>query len=477
MALSTLSPAAPFHDEAWIRRLEPLLAAGTAAGADLVEVFLERTDHLGVLAEQDTITSVSPAFGMGAGLRVFRDGRDGFVSTNDLSESALHAALDEALAMLELQRSPAAGPGLFEGLANLRDFGVAKQAWLECCPELTEATARLLQGTDQLKRHGQHLQARRGSYARNWQEVLVVASDGTHARDIRLHQTVGLSVLAADGDHRASLSRRYGTTDNPDDLRHWDVDSSAIDLCASAATMLYADYVQAGQFPVVLANRFGGVIFHEACGHLLETTQVERGTTPFADKVGEFIAHPSLTAIDEGLSNGAFGSLAMDDEGMEPQRSVLIENGVLKRFLSDRAGELRTGHQRTGSGRRQSHAFAAASRMRNTYIAAGPHSPEDLIASIDQGLYCKSMGGGSVGPTGQFNFAVEEGFLIENGQLTRPVKGATLIGEAREVMPRISMCANDLELAAGFCGSVSGSINVTVGQPHIKVDAITVGGR
>jgi TldD protein len=477
LAPSTLSPAAPFHDEGWIRRLEPLLAAGRAAGADLVEVFLERTDHIGVLAEQDTITSVSPAFGMGAGLRVFRGGRDGFVSTNDLSESALHAALDEALAMLELRRSASTGPGSFEGLAHLRDFAVAKQPWLESCPDLTEATARLLQGTQDLERHGSHLQARRGSYARNWQEVLVVASDGTHARDIRLHQTLGLSVLAADGDHRASLSRRFGTTDNPDDLRHWDGESAAIDLCASAATMLYADYVEAGQFPVVLANRFGGVIFHEACGHLLETTQVERGTTPFADKVGELIAHPSVTAIDEGSSNGAFGSLAMDDEGMEPQRSVLIENGVLKHFLSDRAGELRTGHQRTGSGRRQSHVFAAASRMRNTYIAAGPHSPEELIGSIDRGLYCKSMGGGSVGPTGQFNFAVEEGYLIEAGQLTRPVKGATLIGEAKEVMPRISMCANDLELAAGFCGSVSGSVNVTVGQPHIKVDAITVGGR
>jgi hypothetical protein len=145
--------------------------------------------------------------------------------------------------------------------------------------------------------------------------------------------------------------------------------------------------------------------------------------------------------------------------------------------LSDRAGELRTGHGRTGSGRRQGHTFAAASRMRNTFIAAGPHTPEQLIGSVDKGLYCKSMGGGSVGPTGQFNFAVEEGYLIENGQLTKPVKGATLIGEAKEVMPRISMCANDLELAAGFCGSVSGSIFVTVGQPHIKVDSITVGGR
>ena len=466
-----------FESEAWSKLLEPLLAAGRAAGADLVEVFLEHVDHFSILAEQDIITSVSPAFGMGAGLRVFRGNRDGFVSTNDLSEAGLAAALDQALAMLGLQRPSSAGSAQFGGLQRLRDYGATKQQWLQSCPNLTEASGHLLAATNQLQRHGSHLQSRRGSYARNWQEVLVVASDGTHARDIRLHQTVGLSVLASDADHRASLSRRYGSTDNPDDLRHWDGEASATDLCSSAATMLYADYVQAGQFPVVLANRFGGVIFHEACGHLLETTQVERGTTPFAKKVGELIAHPAVTALDEGLSSGAFGSLAMDDEGMEPQRSVLIENGVLQRFLSDRAGELRTGHPRTGSGRRQSHAFAAASRMRNTFIAAGPHTPAELIASVDQGLYCKSMGGGSVGPTGQFNFAVEEAYLIEAGQITKPVKGATLIGEAKEVMPRISMCANDLELAAGFCGSVSGSVNVTVGQPHIKVDTITVGGR
>ena len=318
---------------------------------------------------------------------------------------------------------------------------------------------------------------RRGNFSRDWQEVLVAASDGTFARDIRLHQSSGLSVLAADGDHRASIARRYGSTDKPNDLCDWNIETSAQEVCGSASTMLRADYVDGGQMPVVLANRFGGVIFHEACGHLLETTQIERGTTPFADCIGESIAHPSVTAIDEGLSDGAFGSLSMDDEGMEPQRTVLIENGILKRFISDRAGELRTGHARTGSGRRQSHGFAAASRMRNTYIAAGPHSIDDLIGSVEQGLYCKSMGGGSVGPTGQFNFSVEEGYLIENGTLGKPVKGATLIGEAKEVMPRISMCANDLDLAAGYCGSVSGSVFVTVGQPHIKVDSITVGGR
>ncbi|MBL6887859.1 MAG: TldD/PmbA family protein [Synechococcus sp. BS30m-G30] len=461
----------------WKDRLETLLQTGVRAGADLVEVFLERTDHLGVLAEQERITSVSPSFGMGAGIRVFLGHRDGFVSTNDLSESGLAQALDQALAMLELEHNALQHQRGFEGLLQLRDFGVNKDAWLAQSPELSEITQRLLEGTARLDQIGQHLEVRRGNFSRDWQEVLVAASDGTYARDIRLHQSSGLSVLAADGEHRASIARRFGSSDRPDDLREWDVDAAANEVCSSAATMLHADYVDGGQMPVVLANRFGGVIFHEACGHLLETTQVERGTTPFADQVGQTIANPAVTAIDEGLSTGAFGSLSMDDEGMESERTVLIEKGVLKGFLSDRAGELRTGHARTGSGRRQSHGFAAASRMRNTYIAAGPHSTDELIQSVDRGLYCKSMGGGSVGPTGQFNFSVEEGYIIENGQLGRPVKGATLIGEAKEVMPRISMCANDLDLAAGYCGSVSGSIFVTVGQPHIKVDSITVGGR
>ncbi len=476
LATPTTSLTGDSLDQRWRDRLETVLAAGAAAGASLVEVFLESTDHIGLLAEQERITNVSPAFGRGAGLRVFLGDRDGFVSTNDLSEAGLLQALDQALGMLGLTRANFGAHG-FDGLAALRDHGASKENWLRHCPGLDESTARLLEATALLDRHGDHLQARRGSYARDWQEVLVAASDGTFARDIRLHQSVGINALAADGDHRASLGRRYGSSGRPDDLRQWDAEASAIDLCSSTRSMLYAGYVEAGNYPVVLANRFGGVIFHEACGHLLETTQVERGTTPFADKVGVTIAHEAVTAVDEGLSDGAFGSLSMDDEGMEPQRTVLIENGVLKRFISDRAGELRTGHARTGSGRRQSHSFAAASRMRNTFIAAGPHTPEQLIGSVDRGLYCKSMGGGSVGPTGQFNFAVEEGYLIEDGQLTKPVKGATLIGEAKEVMPRISMCANDLELAAGFCGSVSGSIFVTVGQPHIKVDTITVGGR
>ncbi len=467
-----------FHtfDETLKPQIEELLSLGKSAGADLVEVFLEKSDNISLLAEQADISNVSPSFGIGAGIRVFLGKKDGFVSTNDLSKEGLLFALNQALGMLGLVTGSSTNDK-FEGLSDLRDFGTKKNDWLEQSPNLDESTIKLIEATKSLADKNKNLQVRRASYARNWQEVLVAASDGVFARDIRLHQTVGLNVIAQQDKNRSTSARRYGSSDNPDDLRNWEIEKSACELNESAQKMLYAEYVEAGQMPVVLANKFGGVIFHEACGHLLETTQLERGTSPFHDSIDKQIAHNAVSAVDEGFSNHAFGSLSMDDEGMEPQDTLLIENGILKKFLSDRAGSLRTGHPRTGSGRRQNFSFAAASRMRNTYIKQGNFSPDELIKSVDDGLYCKSMGGGSVGPTGQFNFSVEEGYLIKNGKLDKPVKGATLIGEAKEILPRISMCANDLDLAAGFCGSVSGSVNVTVGQPHIKVDSITVGGR
>ena len=461
-------------DESNKELLEEVIYHGLSLGADFIEIFLENTDNISVLVEEDTITNVSPSFGKGAGIRIFKDKRDGFVSTNDLSRDGLKKSISQAVQMLDITESTSREK--FQGLEDLRNYSERKNDWLKQVPTVHEIGEKLLLSTRSLKKDPK-VNIRKGSYARNWQQVLIASSDGTFAKDIRLHQTVGLNLIASDRQYRSSGSRRFGSSDNPNDLRNWDYENASNEVLESSMNMLYADYVEACQKPVILANKFGGVIFHEACGHLLETTQIERGTTPFSNKLNQKIAHESVTAIDEGLSNHSFGSLSVDDEGMEPERSILIKDGILKKFISDRAGELRTGHKRTGSGRRQNYAFAAASRMRNTFIAKGDYTKEELIESISDGLYCKSMGGGSVGATGQFNFAVEEGYLIKNGKLTKPVKGATLIGEAKEVMPKISMCGNDLELAPGFCGSVSGSVNVTVGQPHIKVDSITIGGR
>ena len=466
-------------DSSWQAPLSTLLGLGRAAGADFIEFFLERVNFISCLAEQDAITSLSPRLTSGAGIRVFRGKGDCYVSTNDLSFGGLKAALEKALSILGLQL-PSANAYIPEiNLELMRDYAKVnqKQKWLENCSSMQEMGDILLLANQKLQQKANHVQSRRAAYFRDWQEVLVAASDGTFARDIRLTQSVGYNLFCADGDYRSSIGKRVGDTNSPDFLRNWNYEADAEEVAASSGKMLYADYVESGTYPIIMANQFGGVIFHEACGHLLETTQIERGTTPFIDKKGEKIAHESLTAWDEGLSTNAFGSIDMDDEGMPSQRTLLIENGVLKNFLADRAGSLRTGHPRTGSGRRQNYGYAAASRMRNTYIAPGDYSLDDLFNSVDRGIYCKKMGGGSVGATGEFNFAVDEAYLIENGEMTKPLKGATLIGEAKEIMNKISMCSQDLGLAAGFCGSVSGSIYVTVGQPHLKVDSITVGGR
>jgi TldD protein len=190
------------------------------------------------------------------------------------------------------------------------------------------------------------------------------------------------------------------------------------------------------------------------------------------------IANPVVSAVDDGTIKNEWGSINIDDEGMETKKTQLIKDGMLTSFLVDKIGSMRTGYERTGSGRRQSYRFAPASRMRNTFIEAGDSSLEEMVASIDKGIYCKKMGGGSVQPgTGEFNFAAQESYLIENGKITRPLKSATLIGTGPEVLQKISMVGNNFELAAGMCGSVSGAVPTTVGQPALKIDEILVGGQ
>lgn len=472
-------PSREHFDETWRKPLSILLGLGRAAGADFLEFFLERTNYLSCLGEEDIITAVSPSLSSGAGVRIFKGKADCYVSTNNISFKGLRIALEKGLSILDLSLpySNAYVPEV--NLEILRDYTTHKdkESWLPECIQIEEIGQILLSANKTIAKKANHIQSRRSTYFRNWQEILVAASDGTFARDIRLTQSVGYSLLCADREDRSLINKRFGDTSNINFLREWDYESASEEIAESSEKMLYADFVESGNYPIVMANKFGGVIFHEACGHLLETTQIETNTTPFIDKKGCKIAHENLTAWDEGASEKAFGSIDMDDEGMPSQRTLLIENGILKNFLSDRAGYLRTGSPRTGNGRRQNYAYAPTSRMRNTYIAPGNCSTKDIFDSIDRGIYCKQMGGGSVGVTGEFNFSVSEAYLIEKGKLTKPLKGATLIGTAQNIMNEISMCSQDLEYAPGFCGSTSGSIYVTVGQPHIKVDGITVGGR
>ena len=337
----------------------------------------------------------------------------------------------------------------------------------------------LLKNLDNITRsHGEDICQVNANMAEKKRSVLIANSEGLWSEDTRSYSRMRLSAVAEKGDGPQSAAESPGVLGGYEFFQNLDLEELAENAAHSALRMASAGYINGGVLPVVLGNGFGGVIFHEACGHPLETEAIRKNASPFCDKIGVEVGQPILTAIDDGTIPNKWGSCNVDDEGTPTQKTMLIENGILKNYLSDRIGAGQVGIARSGSARRESYKFAPVSRMRNTFIAPGPNSIDEMIHSIDFGLYAKKMGGGSVNPgTGEFNFAVQEGYAIRKGKIAEPVRGATLIGKGFEILPQISMIADDLDLAAGMCGAASGWVPTTVGQPTLKIDSILVGGR
>ena len=315
-------------------------------------------------------------------------------------------------------------------------------------------------------------------YVDKEQNVLIANTEGLYTEDKRVRTRLTINAIAsANGENQTGFEgpgRHMGF----EMFNEIDPEYYGKAAAKQAYTMLHAKNCPAGRMTVAIDNGFGGVIVHEACGHSLEATAVAKGNSVFTGKLGQQIASTKVTAIDDGTIPNAWGSLNIDDEGNKTQKNVLIENGILKSYMIDKLNGRRMGMASTGSGRRQSYKFAPTSRMTNTYIANGDDNPEDIIKSISDGLYAKKMGGGSVNPvTGEFNFAVSEGYLVKNGVIQEPVRGASLIGKGSEILMDIDMVGNNMTQGQGMCGSSSGSIATNVGQPMIRVKEITVGGR
>jgi len=313
--------------------------------------------------------------------------------------------------------------------------------------------------------------------AQRLQQVEIFNSHGLHVADNRHYSRLSALCIAQDGGEKTTGRASPGALKGWEFLKEKNPKEIAEEISKEALIKLSAKPCPAGNMPVIIDKGFGGVIFHEACGHLLETTSVAKKASVFHDKMDQMIANSAVSAVDDGTIKGQWGSVTIDDEGMPTEKTQLIKNGVLTSFLVDYVGGLKTGLKRTGSGRRQNYKFAPTSRMRNTYIEPGNYKLEEMIATIDEGIYCKKMGGGSVKPgTGEFNFNAEESYLIKNGKIHSPLKSATLIGTGPDILKKISMVGKELELSAGMCGSVSGAVPVTVGQSALKVDSILVGG-
>ena len=316
------------------------------------------------------------------------------------------------------------------------------------------------------------------SYGDKEQNILIANSDGLYIEDKRIRTRLGINAIASKGSENQTGFEGPGRHMGIEMFENIDPEYHGKEAARIAHTMLHAKNCPAGNMAVAIDNGFGGVIFHEACGHALEASSVAKGNSVFANKLGQQIASTKVTAIDDGTMANAWGSLNIDDEGNKTQKNILIENGILKGYMIDKLNGRRMNMKPTGSSRRQSYKYQPTSRMTNTYIANGKDNPEDIIKSISDGLYAKKLGGGSVNPvTGEFNFAVQEGYLVKNGIIKEPVRGASLIGKGSEVLMDIDMVGNNLELAQGMCGSSSGSIPTNVGQPMIRVKKMTVGGR
>ena len=451
--------------------VQKILDLGLSRGADFAEVFAEESESASVelLNRQIDRIHSGNSFGVGVRLLVGDDSIYGYSS--DESEAAL----------LQLTGNLARTSKEGGQVAPLEPAPIDDRHPVLVDPASVPKRERLelLRQLDGLVRDTSDAILQVGaSIAEKKRSVLIANSEGMWSEDSRQYSRMRLSAIAEKEDGPQTAAESPGVLGGYEFFRGLDLAELAQDTGRRAVVMAGAGYIDGGTMPVVLGNGFGGVIFHEPGGHPLETEAVRKDASPFAGKIGEAVAQPILTAIDDGTLAGHWGSCNMDDEGLPAQRTVLIQDGILQTYMSDRIGARQVGIARTGSARRESYKFAPVSRMRNTYIGRGTNTFDEMIGSVDFGLYAKKLGGGSVDPaTGEFNFAVQEGYVIRKGKLAEPVRGATLIGKGHEVLPLISMIGDDLELAAGMCGASSGWVPTTVGQPTLKIDRILVGGR
>jgi TldD protein len=455
--------------------IERLLSLAMSKGADFAEVYAERGTRTAVSLEEDKIRSAQLSVSNGVGIRVIAGAKVGYAYSDDLDDEALARTARTASAI-------AAGAGREEPVHVAR---VATPQFYQVLEPLADVdTPRkvelLLRGNRAARSFDRRVTQVMGAYADHSREIAVANTNGHFAEDqqdlVRLHFSV--VVTGKGGERRTGFHGGGGRVGFGfyEAFRPEDVAREAV---RQAIATLGAVDAPAGPQTVVLAPGWSGILLHEAIGHGLEADFIRKGTSLYAGKLGEPVASAKVTVIDDGTVANSRGSINVDDEGVPAERKVLIEGGRLVGFMFDQQNAKLMGQRSSGSGRRQSFKHLPMPRMTNTYLAPGDDSPEDIVRSVDRGLYCQTFGGGQVDiSNGNFVFEVAEAYLIERGRLTRPVKNATLIGTGPEVLKNVSMvgCDPALDPGIGTCGKDGQSVPVGVGLPTVRIDGVTVGG-
>lgn len=449
-----------------------VISAARSTGADFAELYMEDMFTNSVAVSRGDVEDASSAHRHGAGVRVFSGLKAAYAYTADTSLESLVVTAKAAAAAVKSDSTAASLPFTvtdyrvvpkipFADVRGDQRVRVAMEAYHAACAfsqEIVQAQVRVSDAEG---------------------EVLVANSEGIFAMDRRTRMNLIVQAVASDGRSSQTGFADPGYGMGFEGFERLDPVFYAKAAANTAVTMLHAPECPAARLPVVIEGGYGGVIFHEACGHSLEASVVSRGNSEFCGKLGQQVANPRVTAVDDGTLPGEWGSLHMDDEGIPTRRNVLIENGILKGYLIDRLGSRRMNMAPTGNARRQDYTLAPTSRMTNTFIVAGADDDDEMIRTMPEGLYAHRLGGGSVNPlTGEFNFTVREGYWVKNGGIVTPVRGATLIGRGTDVLRKIDRVGKELSYGQGLCSVISyGVVPVDVGQPRIRVSELTIGGK
>lgn len=451
-----------------------LLEAALSRGGDFAEVYFERTVQNTIGLDEGRISAASRALDMGAGFRVVKGEKTGYAFSDDLDPAKLkEAALTAALIADGRAQAPP---------RRLATVEPPSFYLVETAPDGVEAKLKaglLLEADAAARAFDKRITQVRAGFSDTTKKIAIANSEGLYVEDVQTLTSLAATALALDGKQR---SMGYENKAGAFGFEHFDAGLAA-DHGRKAADMavrnLPAEDAPAGEFPIVIAAGYGGIFFHEAIGHSLEADGIRKKTSVFWDKLGQPIATPAVTLLDDGTHKGGWGTVNVDDEGRPGRRTVLIDKGDCAAFIQDRLSAGLMKMEPTGNGRRQSFRFHPIPRMTNTYLLPGASEPGDVVGSVDKGIYISKIGGGNVSPTtGRFVFTVTEGSMIEGGKVTKPLKGIMLMGSGQEVLKNISMVANDLLIiGGGTCGKDGQGKPVGFGNPTLKVDRITVGGQ
>ena len=451
-----------------------ILNSGLKTGADYAEIYIEEKDVFSVVVENGKVENSGIRHSYGAGIRLLNKLQSVYGYTNEVNEKSLTKLIEnlsnsfnekQCIKVDNLVTKKAKNLSRVEqSFANTNDNKIIEY---------------LKKGEKILREFDKRIVRTNVSFSYTITKVQIATTKGINHLDYKERGRCGIMCVASEqGKIETGFEGPGASAGFEHFLKNVDIEELARSAAEKTIMMLEAKECPSGKMPVVIGNGFGGTLFHEACGHPLEASSVSKNLSVFSGKLGQQIASPILSAVDDGTIANEWGSNNIDDEGNKTEKTLLIENGILRNYLIDDFNGRRMGLKGNGASRRQSYKYEPTSRMSNTYICAGKSTPEEIIKATKFGLYAKSLAGGQVNPvTGEFNFGCSEAYLIRDGKVCEPVRGASVIGTGQDILMKIDMIGNDLQLAAGMCGAASGFIPVDVGQPTIRVSEMIVGGN